>query len=543
MRVSIMKGMNERMVAVVKSIYAYEEKYGAMNYHSKKSSNGIAWKPGDAGVSRKDLAYLLNRGIVEEIASGVYHIAPKLRGALAGELEMLDAELEVKFSADKAIEYALHGNMDARALLDLLKFQKKWSAMYDDIGWKLSKAKEIIINAGADLTLLNRLREAGLVYQVADDEYLLREFPEELLSAYLEGSFSTQDAVFEYRNIVMPMKQQFLSFISSLSSEDIDEMLAQVRDVWDIVNYTKHVMGSLYMDALLPVLQQYGMADVPVFSTEGRKITQTGFSLAYFGEPGTGKTFTTDDFLRGNEKNGIPAHGIIGRLRYGEGMTPKKFIAILEAYQNYPVDWIIPEFNDFFRYRGMVEKLKLVMEQREVSDETKKEVIKPYRVRSFFIVNYNTRSSGGRWNVTIEDPNFNAIEDRMICKVFVNSEEREKAIYENMVRRVSGDIEWYLSKYLRMHITYAYHVFHENPSRVVLSTSDFVDFGNKVREIRRKLNVNVSNRVILKGIQIAGSAALVGGVREPGEIRISSRDLELALEFIREELNTRAKKK
>ncbi len=294
------------------------------------------------------------------------------------------------------------------------------------------------------------------------------------------------------------------------------------------------------MDILLPIIQQYGIADVPIYSSDGKKITQTGFSLAYFGEPGTGKTFATDDFIRGNDRDGIPPHGIIGRIRYAEGMTPKKLISILEAYQNYPVDWIVPEFNDFFRYKGMVEKLKLVMEHREVSDETKKEVIKPYKVTSFFIVNYNTKFSNGRWTVTVDDPNFNAIEDRMICKVFINDEAREKEIYKNMVRRVSGDIDWYLSEYLRKHLTYSYHFFTGSDRKVILDTSDFVSFGNAIRDMRSRKGIRISNRIILKGIQIAGSAALIKGVgNEEKEIKISDEELSLALDFIRMEIETR----
>ncbi len=539
MRVSILKDISDADLSKIKEIYAYEEKYGTMNYYSKVSSNGMAWSLDDVKLSKKQVNFLIKKGIIEKIRDGIYHIVPEIRARLLDELEKIDLVFSVVTNPEKAIEYTVHGNSDAVALRGLLDYQRKWSAMYDDIGWPISKAKEIIINAGADLTLLNRLRESGLVYQINDGEFLLREFSPELLEPYLMGSLSTQDAVFEYRNIVLPMKHQFERFVNSLSKDDIADMLAEIRDVWDIVNYAKHVVGELYLDILLPIIQQYGMVDIPIYSSEGRKITQTGFSLAYFGEPGTGKTFATDDFMRGNEKNGIPPHGIIGRLRYGEGMTPKKFISILEAYQNYPVDWIIPEFNDFFRYRGMVEKLKLVMEQREVSDETKREVIKPYKVKSFFIVNYNTRVRSGRWGVTIDDPNFNAIEDRMICKIFVNSEDREKAIYENMVRRISGDIEWYLSKFIRMHVTYSYNV-HQNSGKLILKTEDFVEFGNKIREMRKKLNISVSNRIIMKGVQIAGSAALVRSMGD--EVTISPEELQLALEFIHEELKTRAKK-
>ncbi len=542
MRVELLKNVKEKYISILREIVVYENKYGKTNYYSKLSDNGIAWRLEDLpiSVSAQEINFLLKRGIVKKIKKGVYHIDGKIKDKLEEELKLIDVGVQSEINVEKSLHYVIRSGEDARAVLNILKFQKRWDSMYDDIGYPLSKIREIIINSGADLSLLSRLRESGLL-SGKDEEYRFYIFSENVLDPYLESSFSTQDAVFEYMNVVRAMKRQYEYFISSLKENEIDEMLSQIRDVQDIVNYSKHVTDTLYMDILLPIIQQYGMADVPIYSSEGKKITQTGFSLAYFGEPGTGKTFATDDFIRGNERDGIPAHGIIGRIRYAEGMTPKKLISILEAYQNYPVDWIIPEFNDFFRYKGMVEKLKLVMEHREVSDETKKEVIKPYKVTSFFIVNYNTKFSKGKWSVTVDDPNFNAVEDRMICKVFVNDEKREKEIYRNMVRRVSGDIDWYLSEYLRKHITYSYHFFTKHNKKLILSTSDFVSFGNKIREMRRAKNIRISNRIIMKGIQIAGSAALIKGVgREDDEIRMGEEELLLALDFIDEEIKTRA---
>ncbi len=543
MRVTVLKNMREKYIHLISEILAYEDKYGSMSYYSKMSGNGIAWKLENLPmeISRGEVNYLIKKGIIKRVKEGVYHINPELREKIREELKEVGAEIKSEVNIDNAVKYSIHGDADARALLNLLKFNRRWVSMYDDAGWNLGKAKEILISSGADLGLLNRLRESGMVYEVGDDEYLLRDFDETILNPYLESGFSTQDAIFEYMNVVVPMKRQFEEFVASLTEEDIDEVKGQIRDVWDVANYTKHVMEDMYMDVLLPIIQQYGMVDLPIYSSEGRKITQTGFSLAYFGEPGTGKTFATDDFIRGNERNGIPPHGIIGRVRYAEGMTPKKLIAILEAYQNYPVDWVIPEFNDFFRYRGMVEKLKLVMEQREVSDETKKEVIKPYKVTSFFIVNYNTHVSKGKWRTTIDDPNFNAIEDRMICKIFVNDEEREKAIYRNMVRRISGDIDWYLSDYLRKHLTYSYYVYMNSGVRLILDTSDFVEFGNTIRRIRESYGVSISNRIILKGVQIAGSAAIVKGLNSGADdIKISREELSLARKFIEDEIKTRS---
>ncbi len=544
MRIEILKDLGPKYINVLQDILAYEDNKGHLNYHSKSSDNGIAWRPEDLDINltQSTLKYLLKKGIIVRIKSGVYHINPAIKDKLRSELRYY-GEIEKNVNVEKALSYAIHNNSDARAILELLKFQRKWNSMYDDVGWKLSRAREIAINSGSDMSLITRLRDSGMIYQMGENEFSFLDFDDRLLDPYMEVVFSTQDAAWEYLNVVVPMRNKFTEFVNNISQEELEDLKEQIKDVTDVINYSKHVVGPLYMDVLLPIIQQYSMVDLPIVSTNGRKITQSGFSLAYFGEPGTGKTFATDDFIRGNSRLGIPPHGIVGRTRYAEGMTPKKLIAILEAYQNYPVDWIIPEFNDFFRYKGMVEKLKLVMEQREVSDETKREIIKPYKVTSFFIVNYNTKFSNGKWNTTINDPNFNAIEDRMICKVFINEDIREREIYDNMVRRVEGTIDWYLSEPLRKHLTYTYHLLKNKSYKIIMNTNDFIDFGNKIRDFRKKAGVNISNRIILKGVQIAGSASLIKGIfDENKEIYVGETELSLAFEFVREEIETRAMK-
>ncbi len=543
MRIALLKNLKEKYVNMLKYILSYEEKYGSLNYYSRISSNGIAWSINELGIeiSRGEINYLLKRGLLERIRKGVYHINPSVREALREELGWISVDLDNNIDIENALRYVIHSDRDARAILNLAKFNKKWKTIYDDVGWDLKKAKEIVIGVGADLSVLNRMRESGLLIEVNSGEFLFNDFDLSLLDPYLESSFSTKDAVHEFLHVVIPMRNLFREFVSNITKKDLEEIKDQIKNIEAILKYSRHVMGSLYMDMVLPIIQQYGLADVPIYSDKGRKITQTGFSLAYFGEPGTGKTFATDDIIRGNERDGVPPHGIIGRIRYAEGMTPKKFIAILEAYQNYPVDWVIPEFNDFFRYRGMVEKLKLVMEHREVSDETKKDVIYPYKVTSFFIVNYNTKIFGSKWNVTVEDPNFNALEDRMICKIFINDELRERMIYENMIRKVNGDIDWFLSESLQKHLTYSYYYYSNTNTRLIINSHDFVRFGDKIRELRKNYRANLSNRIILKGLQIAGSAALVKGVGEElSELYISWDELSLALNFIKDEIKTRS---
>ncbi|EQD73212.1 hypothetical protein B1A_05064, partial [mine drainage metagenome] len=127
---------------------------------------------------------------------------------------------------------------------------------------------------------------------------------------------------------------------------------------------------ELYADSLLALLQQYALTDAPLVAPTGRVTGTTGFHLALFGPPGTGKTFSIDDLIRGNPRTGVPSHGLPGRNRYCGGITPVQFLHVGAAYTGRTFNFIVPEFNDWFKYRGMVEPLKLVMEQREVKWET-----------------------------------------------------------------------------------------------------------------------------------------------------------------------------
>jgi len=447
------------------------------------------------------------------------------------------------------MRYVLQSSGDIEQMQALVYMQRMQRA------WTMKTAKEWLIAKTGMHSILGRLKNTGLVREVGEEggsklySLVALNAIEKWMESYYGKTtgFSTEEAMREYENIVLSLKKEYESFVKSVKEEDVENWVKEIRDVSSIVEYIQSIMGEkLYMDALLPIIQQYSIANVPIYSSVNteRRINQTGFSLAYFGEPGTGKTFATDDLLRGKEEKGIPPHGIIGRLRYAQGMTPKMFIAILEAYQDYPVDWVIPEFKDFFAYRGMVEKLKLVMERREVRDETRSGIIGPYRVTSFFIVNYNTQISKGRWRSTINDPNFNAVEDRMLCKLFLNTSERRKLIWENMKRIVAGKVNYYLADTLRKHITYTYHLLQMNSPKVIIDEEDFMALGDEIaREIDRT-NAPVSLRIVDRAIQISAASSLVSYMknRDSQEIIIGERALKLAREFVMEEIEARSKR-
>ena len=446
------------------------------------------------------------------------------------------------------MRYVVQSSMDLKEMEALLYLQKMQRA------WTQKAAKEWLIAKTGAYNIIGRLRNTGLMIEVGEEGgaklYSLLASDEigKWLSRYggENMKLSTEEAMREYQDVVLRLKTEYEFFVKNVRENDVEEWISQIHSIEDIVEYVKSIMGDkLYMDALLPIIQQYSISNVPIYSSANpeRRINQTGFSLAYFGEPGTGKTFATDDLLRGKEEKGVPPHGMIGRLRYAQGMTPKMFIAILEAYQDYPVDWVIPEFKDFFAYRGMVEKLKLVMERREVRDETRTATIGPYKVTSFFIVNYNTQVNKGRWKSTINDPNFNAVEDRMLCKLFLNTHERRKLIWENMKRIAAGKVDYYLAEPLRKHMTYTYHLLNEQNARVIVDEDDFIRIGDDIAEAINKHNAPVSLRIIDRALQIAASSSLVRFLAErENEIWIDKKSLELAKNFVMDEIEARAKR-
>ncbi|GEM_PF-640598 len=182
-----------------------------------------------------------------------------------------------------------------------------------------------------------------------------------------------------------------------------------------LADYLMKLFGSiLYFDSFLSIIQQYGLADVDIVHEGGRTGMHTGWNLALFGEPGTGKSFSTRDMILGKPDAKIYPHGIPGRNRYAGGMTPARFIRIGQAYVGRAFNFIIPEFNDWFRYKGMVEPLKLAMERGIIKYELHREVIGPYRFSGFFSVNYNVATFGRGYEVTISDPNFSLPYDEYV---------------------------------------------------------------------------------------------------------------------------------
>lgn len=160
---------------------------------------------------------------------------------------------------------------------------------------------------------------------------------------------------------------------------EIEEFEGTIEESREI-DYEKHSRSPLDGAELDEIRR---LENVEIITKTGKSTMKTGFNLALFGEPGTGKTFATYNIICGNPNKGIPAHGLPGKNRYCGGITPVKFIEIGKAYEGRIFNFIVTEFNDWFQTKGMVEPLKLAMERGQIRRETARGIIGPYRFDSF----------------------------------------------------------------------------------------------------------------------------------------------------------------
>ena len=232
-------------------------------------------------------------------------------------------------------------------------------------------------------------------------------------------------------------------------------------------------------------------------------------------------------------------------------MTAARFIRIGEAYDGRRFNFIVPELNSWFKYSGMVEPLKLAMEQREIKYEIKDEVVGPYKFSSFFSVNYNTRVSPSGYRVTISDPNFNAVEDRMLCRLSSLTKKRYDAIAESQRRIMLGEVNLQdTATTIRDHLmlTNASQVGFPNlpkdiSAKPVLLTDDiFQRFSQTRKHILSKFDkiVPFSPRLEARAIRLCCALSTIESLRITQEkIPISNHALQLALKFYEEECQTR----
>ncbi len=412
--------------------------------------------------------------------------------------------------------------------------------------------------------LLTRLKRRGLLLEAltgGGDRTYQVPYVEELYQLLIDEAERSESPEAgpvlpgpDERAEIRGMDSEFVDHLRDVLRGRFEETLAFGRSfhVDKLAAYLEGLFGEeLYFDSLISLLQQYALADAPLIAPTGRATGSTGFHLALFGPPGTGKTFSIDDLVRGNPRSGVPAHGLPGRNRYCGGITPVQFLRVGAFYTGRTFNFIVPEFNDWFKYRGMVEPLKLVMEQREVKWETTLGTVGPYTFRSFFSVNYNVRTAGAQdyWT-TIGDPNFAALEDRMLLRFHPMTRARFRAVEASAERLELGEIDFALAGKLRDHLTLVHAVetghplvsgrFPRRPVRLHRALYD------ELRQVSEKALKQTSfpkfsPRLKQRAVRLAAAAALLRYFEKPSSepLDIGRLEVDLARRFYEEEIHVR----
>ena len=412
--------------------------------------------------------------------------------------------------------------------------------------------------------LLGRLKRKGLLAETPEgrsDRVYSIPFPGELRSLLL-GELARDEGlevgpitpVPDEGSAIRSMDSDFLDTLRGVLHERLEETIAFGRtfSVEVLAGYLKGLFGeALHVDSLISLLQQYALADVPLVAPTGRATGSTGFHLALFGPPGTGKTFSIDDMVRGNPRSGVPPHGLPGRNRYCGGITPVQFLRVGAFYQGRTFNFIVPEFNDWFKYKGMVEPLKLVMEQREVKWETTLGTVGPYTFRSFFAVNYNVRTAGASdyWT-TIADPNFAALEDRMLLRFHPMTRERFRAVESSAERLELGQLDFSLAERIRDHLVLVHAIQTRHPLVAGRFVAKPVRLDPRLYETLRSVSEsalaatphpNFSPRLKGRAVKLAAAASLLTYFAQEGtaSLSIGRAEGEFARRFYQEEIRAR----
>ncbi len=412
--------------------------------------------------------------------------------------------------------------------------------------------------------LLTRLKRRGLLIETPEgrgEKLFQIPYPEELRQLLLEeigrseaADVSALQPVPDEPAEIRSMDSEFLDHLRDVLQHRLDETLEFGRrfTVEALSRYLRELFGeALYFDSLILLLQQYALADAPLIAPTGRTTGATGFHLALFGPPGTGKTFSIDDLVRGNPRTGVPAHGLPGRNRYCGGITPVQFLRVGASYTGRTFNFIVPEFNDWFKYRGMVEPLKLVMEQREVKWETTFGTVGPYTFRSFFSVNYNVRTAGAQdyWT-TIGDPNFAALEDRMLLRFHPMTRDRFRAVEASAERLELGELDFALAGKIRDHLTLVHAIetghplvagrFRARPVRLERALYDTLR-GVSEKALKTTSFPKFSPRLKSRAVRLAAAAALLTYFARPdaGPLAIGDLEADFARRFYEEEIRAR----
>jgi hypothetical protein len=364
------------------------------------------------------------------------------------------------------------------------------------------------------------------------------------------------DPLEDERKKIAEMQTELDTYLSDLLKNRLNETVkfGKTFSASTVADYLQRMFGEmLYLDSFLSIIQQYSICDVEIVNPQGKSGLKTGWSFALFGEPGTGKSFSTRDLILGIPGGKLAAHGIPGRNRYCGGITPARFIRIGQVYVGRTFNFIVPEFNDWFRYSGMVDVLKIAMERGEIKHELHREIIGPYRFDSFFTVNYNTAVMGQGYAVTIGDPNFNAIEDRMICRLHRMTKERYEEIAQSQMRLALGEVNLdKMAKQIRDHVTLVYAIQTGHPlvrgrfkkKPVMITPEMYVTVGKAREAILKHIldSMKFSARLEHNVVKFACAASLLNYFNDDLDyIAVSADALERAIRLYVEEASVRSK--
>ncbi len=359
------------------------------------------------------------------------------------------------------------------------------------------------------------------------------------------------------RQEIEKMDAELNQYLGNLLRTRLDSAIhfGKTFSVTGLADYLLKLFGPvLYFDSLLSITQQLGLADIDIVHQHGRTGMRTGWNLSLFGEPGTGKSFSTRDMILGKPDAKVFPHGIPGRNRYAGGITPARFIRIGQAYVGRTFNFVVPEFNDWFKYKGMVEPLKLAMERGEIKYELHRELIGPYKFNNFFSVNYNVATFGRGYEVTVQDPNFNAIEDRMLCRLHRLTKQRFVEIAQSQIRLAFGEIDIEKgAKQIRDYVALVYAIETQHPlvaskftPKPVLIAPQAYEMVEKARnaileQIPREF-VSFSARLEDRAIRFACAASLLNYFRSTSEyVPISEDALKYAVQLYIEEASVRSR--
>ena len=504
------------------------------------------------GLSFEDLARIIHHSPVLEHQSFRGKFYTLRRG---GSLEHKGSSEEVELQVRNFLKS--HGKKGYALLKALLELQQGNPEAVS------SRSKEVNGERFNVSPLLKDLKDMGLVIETGSRDKPRWSIPGEIrppvseVLAEIEEKpvphLTTPQAEREFIEVIR-MEEEFRSFLQQVVEERIEETVHFGKTMCTnrLVEYLQQLYGPvLFYDHLLSLAQQYSICDAEVVGEKGYQALSTGFNLALFGEPGTGKTFAVKDMVVGNQNLGVPPHGLPGINRYCGGMTPAMFIAIGEAYTHRKFNFIITEFNDWFKYSGMVEPLKLAMERATIRYETKSYTVGPYVFGSFFGVNYNTRVHERGYQATVRDPNFNAIEDRMLCRLHRLTKEKYRELARSQRELMLGqhrNIMQSIAPQIRDHLVLVYAsqtgdsmVKDRFTKKRILLSKSLVDklsqASNLVLEhIGTDSVVPFSMRLERRALQLAGSLALLGSFSiEADLVHIDSEAERMAIRFFVEE--------